>query len=221
MVNFMGRIRDIHSQYTRLQRAPLLMLYCRDTFPLDVPRQQQLFDHTIQKSFPAIVKTYVDTDIKLQTTLHVMRACRLANYVFCANTPIAALVLELPFVTSYMPKVPVLTVQLQLDLSAYKSAAIHYLERYPLDVVDGKISRPTPNQCWKFWQRNMLLLPNWYAFAAVAALVRPSSCSCERLFAAYTSGFGDDQQSSLEDYKEASTMLSYNQNCRLSEGDVI
>ena len=33
--------------------------------------------------------------------------------------------------------------------------------------------------------------------------------------------FGDDQQSSLEDYKEASTMLSYNQNCRLSEGDVI
>ena len=142
MVNFMGRIRDIHSQYTRLQRAPLLMLYCRDTFPLDVPRQQQLFDHTIQKRFPATVKTYVDTDIKLQTTLHVMRACRLANYVFCANTPSAALVLELPFDTSYMPKVPVLTAQLQLDLSAYKSAAIHYLERYPLDVVDGKYHDP-------------------------------------------------------------------------------
>ena len=48
--------------------------------------------------------------------------------------------------------------------------------------------------------------------------VPPSSAVYERLFARLVMGFGDDQESAMEDYKAASTIMRFNNSSMKSNG---
>ncbi len=62
----------------------------------------------------------------------------------------------------------------------------------------------------EFWKRHEDTLPTWAAAARKVVLVQPSSAASERVFSLLNNSFGDRQQSSLQDYIEASLMLQYN-----------
>lgn len=63
-----------------------------------------------------------------------------------------------------------------------------------------------------WWKSNATELPCWSAAARKALLVQPSSAASERVFSLLKSSFGDQQDSSLQDYIEASLILQYNKN---------
>ena len=57
---------------------------------------------------------------------------------------------------------------------------------------------------------NATELPCWSAAARKVLLVQPSSAASERVFSLLKASFGDQQDSTLQDYIEASLMLQYN-----------
>ena len=62
----------------------------------------------------------------------------------------------------------------------------------------------------EWWKANATELPCWSAAARKVLLVQPSSAASERVFSLLKSSFGDQQDSTLQDYIEASLMLQYN-----------
>ena len=62
----------------------------------------------------------------------------------------------------------------------------------------------------EWWKLNEANLPNWGKAAKQVALIQPSSAVAERVFSLLKSSFGDLQDSSLQDYVEASLMLQFN-----------
>jgi hAT family C-terminal dimerisation region len=67
---------------------------------------------------------------------------------------------------------------------------------------------------WVFWRRNHISLPLWYKVAAEVALVMCSSASVERVFSLLNCMFDEHQHQALNDYKEASIKIMYNENYR-------
>jgi hypothetical protein len=63
----------------------------------------------------------------------------------------------------------------------------------------------------EWWRQNGPRLPQWRLVLQVAALFQPSSAAAERVFSMAAWMFGDDQDAALQDYKEASLMLRYNE----------
>ena len=61
-----------------------------------------------------------------------------------------------------------------------------------------------------FWKRHEVNLPNWSNAVKSILLVQPSSAASERVFSLLRNSFGERQNSSLQDYIEASIMLQYN-----------
>ena len=61
-----------------------------------------------------------------------------------------------------------------------------------------------------FWRRHASQLPNWAEAAKMVLLVQPSSAASERVFSLLRNSFGERQNTSLQDYVEASLMLQYN-----------
>ena len=61
-----------------------------------------------------------------------------------------------------------------------------------------------------FWKTHETNLPNWSKAAKSVLLVQPSSAASERIFSLLRNSFGERQNSSLQDYIEASLMLQYN-----------
>ena len=62
----------------------------------------------------------------------------------------------------------------------------------------------------EWWKLNTSSLPNWSLAARKVLLVQPSSAAAERVFSLLKASFGDQQDSSLQDYVETSLMLQYN-----------
>ena len=62
----------------------------------------------------------------------------------------------------------------------------------------------------EFWKEHKDTLPAWTAAARQVLLAQPSSAASECVFSLLTNSFGERQQSSLQDYIEASMMLQYN-----------
>ena len=89
-------------------------------------------------------------------------------------------------------------------------------------IASLEISKPALEQMdlWTFWKSNALSPPNYFIAACTVALVPPSSAVCERLFARLVMGFGDDQESAMEDYKAASTIMRFNNSSMKSNGIV-
>ena len=61
-----------------------------------------------------------------------------------------------------------------------------------------------------FCKRHENDLPQWSSAARKVLLIQPSSASSERVFSLLRNSFGERQESSLQDYMEASLMLQYN-----------
>ena len=59
-------------------------------------------------------------------------------------------------------------------------------------------------------QENSKDIPNWAIAVSKALLVQPSSASSERVFSLLKASFDEQQDSSLQDYLEASLMLQFN-----------
>lgn len=83
---------------------------------------------------------------------------------------------------------------LKLELAAYRAAAEGVNEVDPL--------------IW--WQKHTDELPHWSSAVAKVLLVQPSSSAVERVFSLLQQTFSHQQDSSLEDYIEASVMKQYN-----------
>ena len=62
----------------------------------------------------------------------------------------------------------------------------------------------------EWWQRNSETLPSWLAAARKVLLIQPSSAATERAVSLLNLSFGDQQDSSLQDYIEASIMMQFN-----------
>ena len=62
----------------------------------------------------------------------------------------------------------------------------------------------------EWWKLNAPMLPYWSAAAKKILLVQPSSAAAERVFSLLKASFGEQQESSLQDYIESSLMVQYN-----------
>ena len=62
-----------------------------------------------------------------------------------------------------------------------------------------------------FWRSYYNSIPAWYKVVAEVALVMTSSDSVERDFSLLNSRFTDKQRRALNDYKEASLIIRYNE----------
>lgn len=62
----------------------------------------------------------------------------------------------------------------------------------------------------EWWKLNAPMLPYWSAAAKKILLVQPSSAAAEQVFSLLKASFGEQQESSLQDYIESSLMLQYN-----------
>jgi len=91
------------------------------------------------------------------------------------------------------------------DLRPLEAKLVKELAMYQLIVIGSQES-----QLLSFWQLHKRELPAWYSCFQRIALLQPSSASAERVFSQLRNAFGDQQESTLEDYKEASIMMRFN-----------
>ena len=59
----------------------------------------------------------------------------------------------------------------------------------------------------EWWKQNATTLPKWSSAAAKILLLQPSSAAAERAFSLLKASFGEQQESALQDYIEASLLL--------------
>lgn len=165
----------------------------------DVDYEQLLVQLTVAKAVAINEKLESDTFGRLNGTLQTLRGCRLAGYQFIKDTNIEALQEEVQFIQRLPLAVPIIR-GLEAELPTYKRLA----DNYEIDDTDG----------WLFWRRYCTLLPLWYTIAAEVALVMCSSASVERVFSLLNCTFDSHQHQALNDYKEASIRIRYNENNR-------
>lgn len=83
------------------------------------------------------------------------------------------------------------------ELPAYLAAA----DGVVMENEDDKLA---------WWAAHSDALPHWAAVVKKILVIQPSSASAERAFSLLSNAFNSQQDSSLEDYLEASVMLRYN-----------
>lgn len=142
---------------------------------------------------------------RLSHTLNAMRVCRLFNYKFIAVTSIDALETEL----ERLQHIPGLTEIMRNNI----------LVELPLNkkLAEREILKDEPKEFWKFFDSHQLNLTETYAAAKKVALITPSSCSSERVFAQCAYVFNELTCNALEDRREASIIFRMNDNWRRKE----
>jgi hypothetical protein len=165
--------------------------------PNDPARQLQLINTTVAKAVAVAQKLHYDTQVRLRETLQIFRGCRLLGYQYVRNNTLEALVEEIEFI-HFLPIAVPLIAALKRELRTYKEKADAY------ENDDG----------WLFWRTFYNVLPTWYKVAADVALVMTSSACVERVFSLLNSRFSDQQQRALQDYKECTLRIMYNETFR-------
>lgn len=161
--------------------------------------QQELVELTIVKATAVLEKIESDSNTRFRETLKILRGCRLLGYQFIRDITYEALEEEIYFVQHIPAAVPLFD-GLKAELRTYKRLADNFND--PDD--DG----------WMFWRRFFVTVPIWYKVASEVALVMCSSAAVERVFSLLNCLFDDQQHQCLNDYKEASIMIRYNENFR-------
>jgi hypothetical protein len=165
-------------------------------------RRERLKKNTLSKGQTVLDKLRHDSIHRLAPTIDVMRACRLFNYEFVANTPLLALQGELVQLNR-LPYCIQSMIAMEEELELYKTLANDEMEK---DLKDRK-------SLWNFWVFYKMRMRHWFAGAEYAALIQPSSGCSERVFAMMATL----PSSVLEDRKEASVMIKMNANWRAVE----
>lgn len=88
------------------------------------------------------------------------------------------------------------------DISALKAEIPSYL------ALAADVSTTVDTLRW--WENHSSDLPCWSSAVRKVFLLQPSSAAAERVFSILKNTFGDQQQTSLGDYVEASLMVQYN-----------
>ena len=89
------------------------------------------------------------------------------------------------------------------------------LKEIPIYVAESTDVDPKINPLG-WWRDRKLKLPYWFRVFGEAVILQPSSGCSERIFSLLRWMFSDTQQSALEDNKETSIMLRFNEQNRLS-----
>ena len=97
-----------------------------------------------------------------------------------------------------------------LKVFPFLTTAIELLQRELPTYLAKATDVSTEIEIWKWWQNNSEELPHWSSAAHKVFLIQPSSAAAERVFSILNNTFGSQQQSSLNDYIEASLMVQYN-----------
>ena len=92
----------------------------------------------------------------------------------------------------------------------FQSLRDELLKEIPLYTVEsnGVDSEMNP---FEWWKDRKSKLPNWFRVFGEAVILQPSSGCSERIFSILRRMFNDSQQGALEDYKETSIMLRFNE----------
>lgn len=77
-------------------------------------------------------------------------------------------------------------------------------------VVGGSVGTKSTIDPVQWWRTHDEQLPCWYAATRKVLHLCTSSAAAERVFSLYSSTFGDQQNNALEDVRETSMMLQYN-----------
>lgn len=165
--------------------------------PNDIAEQNRLVNLTVAKAIVVAQKLERDSLGRFRDTLNILEGSRTLNFRFVKMNTIEALHVAIQSV-QFIPRAVPLFGQLQSELVKYKKIA---------DSCDLEMDT------WVFWRTHYLELPVWYKVAAEVALIMVSSAGVERVFS-LLNRFDDQQQGALNDYKEASVRIRYNENFR-------
>lgn len=160
-----------------------------------------------QVAMLAYDKMALDSGIsgRLASTLNLMRACRIFNYVLVASITIEAIVQE-SMQLLYLPAGGVTGVYelIREEAAEYKRLAMVAVARERANSAEHSISA--------FWNsvEQTPSVRTWYRLSREILLIVPSSAPVERVFSILTQGISSTQQTALHDYQLLSTMLKYN-----------
>lgn len=197
--NLIGHLRTVVNRYGEADFVSFMRYVAREIAEDDLNEEQHLVEMTILKARVVLEKLESDTVTRFRDTLHVLRGCRLLGYAFIKETTFEALQEEVDFI-QYLPIAGTSLDGLRAELRTYKNLADNFNAEDP----DG----------WLFWRRYFIRLPLWYKVAAEVALVMCSSAAVERVFSLLNCLFTDQQRKCLNDYKETSITIRYNENFR-------
>jgi hypothetical protein len=189
--------------------APVLNAMCYELSNGDDYIAQEMFDRHIQKANAPFDKMETLSRGRLSDTLRVYRGCQLFLYAWVGYHPIEVIIEELVRL-SCIPHVQDDISFLRAELPAYHRAC-----RAAREVDDA----PTPPVSWTFFKTNALRFPYWFKAAKEVALIMTSSACVERIFSLYRSLFSNLQERCLEDVREASIMIHFNENQRRNENE--
>jgi hypothetical protein len=202
LLRAVGQITDKNNPLCPCVEEVLVKLYVGSAVGRKV-----LLDATVLKGVDVLLKLNYDGTHRLVETLVTMRASRLFDYCFVANTSLPTLIEEIAHL-NVLPNCINMIEFMSTELPAYQTLAQAECAK---DVSQRK-------GLWKFWVFHELHLPFWYACGAkYVALIQPSSGCSERVFAMTMSLFGESQASCLEDRREATVMIRMNKNWRMQE----
>ena len=194
-------LRSVVYRFAEADHESTVRSVAREFAPGNLQDEQNMVEATIKKAEVVLEKLESDTETRFSESLQTFRGCRLVGYQFVRETTLEALQEEIIFV-QYLPIGARLIEDLEAELKTYKNIADHH---------NGE---DDDEDDWAFWRRYFIRLPAWYKLAEEAALVMCSSAAVERVFSLLNNSFDDSQQSSLNDYKESSVMIRYNENFR-------
>ena len=129
----------------------------------------------------------------LKVPLEIFKACRLFSPQQVGTMRPTAISLDQSLST-----VPFIT---QAEIEDLKKELPDYLARVA-DLSEGF----DPVEWWKL---HSTTLPHWSTCARKIFLIQPSSAAAERVFSLLKASFGEQQDSSLQDYVQTSLMLQY------------
>lgn len=179
----------------------------------NVEQQNRLLYETVEKGRRILSKLEQDTRERLYSQIGIWRACRIFNYHYVATQTIPALIIELN-ILQVLPRVKEMNDNLLTHLKDYHSVAREAYQNLEVDEEEGIRHQPSPEDLWIFWTTRSNVLTSWYLAAADVALYMTSSACSERIFSLYQGMFSEEQESIIEDRREASVMLRFNENQR-------
>ena len=207
------------AETTRKERRAVLLPEVHDNAVALSGGDDALYKVEMDKAIKAIrvvqqyMKTYTDKDI--ERTLRILRACRMFNFFFVAETNIEVLEEEMVHLQNIAYFTQDVTDELKMELAEYKRAAQDAVAKVNQELNEEK--KEVKKDLWKFWKRNQLVLKKFWLAALEIAIFQPSSAFIERVFSYFRQGFDDTQELALEDMKETGTMMRCNENQREKE----